>query len=126
MSRAKTWVCDRFDRDQDLNVELAKRLFDEEVNETLDAIKSKDIVEVFDGLADVRFVLEGNEYKAMYSEELTKEVAIQRERYGSLKEFVKNSINDSSDFDVLFEAVYNLVCDEKIRELLFKNKMDLK
>jgi hypothetical protein len=90
-----------FDREHEF------KMFKEEYCEFLEAIGNDDIIEMYDGLADMMFVLKGAEHKAFMSGVKREELQEMYYILNKCKNYVLNEI--SSDTDII-DSCYFEVC----------------
>ena len=86
------------------NAELEKEMFTEELNELFEAIRARDLVEILDALADMRFVLLGSEFKGNLEDEV---VDFDMAWYDSYR--LVDYLVEVKNFDELFEEIYDNV-----------------
>ena len=102
------------------DVELEDKLFEEEVKETIQAIANDNLVEMLDGLCDIKFVLEGTKVKLLYNgfyfNDQQKEDILQS-LIDEVREIFNNIEYEGSFTEILVKA-YEIVCDANLEKLI--------
>lgn len=86
------------------NAELEKAMFAKEINELFEAIRERDLVEILDALADMRFVMWGAEFKGNIVDEVVDFDMAWYDSYHLVDDLI-----EVKNFDELFEEIYDNV-----------------